>query len=183
MAFSIEQFKAQLEFGGARQSLFQVQFSNPANSIADVKVPFLCKAASLPSSNLGTIQVPYFGRMIKLAGDRTFDPWAVTIINDEDFLIRNALEQWTNKINSLQGNLRTFSSSAPILYKSNAIVTQFSKTGKTLRQYTFHGIYPENVASIGLDWSATDQIEEFTVNFNYDWWEVTNGTTGNAGGA
>ena len=182
MAFSIEEIKSQLTFGGARQSLFQVQFFNPANSVADIKVPFLARAASLPASNLGTIQVPYFGRFIKLAGDRTFEAQSVTVINDEDFLIRNALEEWSNRINSLEGNLRTIGSASPLAYKSDALVTQFSKTGDVIREYTFHGIYPESVAGIGLDWSATDQIEEFTVNFNYDWWDVTGGVTGDAGG-
>ena len=182
MTFSIEEFKAQLEFGGARQTQFHVQFINPADSVADIKVPVMCKAASLPASTLGTIQVPFFGRMTKLAGDRTFEAWSVTVINDEDFLIRNALETWSNRINSLEGNLRNFGSASPLAYKSNAIVTQYGKRGNMLRQYTFHGIYPESVSSIQLDWSATDQIEEFTCNFTYDWFDVTGGTTGNGGG-
>ena len=182
MAFRIEEIKSQLTFGGARQSLFQVQFNNPANSVADIKLPFMCKASSLPASNLGNIIVPYFGRKINLAGDRTFEAWSITVINDEDFLIRNAMEQWTNSIQSLEGNLRQFGSAAPLLYKSDAKITQYSKTGLPIREYTFHGIYPASVSAITMDWGSTDAIEEFTVSFQYDWWDVSGGITGNAGG-
>jgi len=180
--FNINDIKSQLVGGGARQSLFSVQFNNPANGIANVKVPFMVKASSIPEARLGNIQVPYFGRKINLAGDRTFAEWSVTVINDEDFLIRNAMEQWSNKINSFQGNLRTFGTSSPLAYKSDAIVTQYGKTGNTIRQYTFHGIYPADVSAIELDWNTNDQIEDFRVTFMYDWWDVTGGTTGLAGG-
>ena len=93
------------------------------------------------------------------------------------------MEQWSNQINSLRGNLRTFGGAAPSLYKANAQVTQYSKTGVPIRIYTFNGIFPQTIAPIELDWNATDQIEEFTVTFQYDWWEVSGGVTGNAGGA
>lgn len=181
MALDINEIRSQLTFGGARNTLFQVLFQNPANSAADIKVPFMVRTAQIPSSDLGLIEVPYFGRKIKLAGDRTFGEWTVTVINDEDFLIRNALEQWSNQINSMRGNLRTFGSSAPTQYKANAEVTQYSKTGVPIRTYTFNGIFPQTISTIDLDWNATDQIEEFTVTFQYDWWEVTGGVTGNPG--
>ena len=183
MAFNVNEIRSQLTLGGARQSLFQVTIQNPANAIADIKVPFMVRTAQIPSSDLGVIEVPYFGRKIRLAGDRTFGDWTVTIINDEDFLIRNAMEEWSNKINSLQGNLRTFGAASPLLYKANAQVTQFSKTGVPIRVYQFNGIFPSAIAPIDLDWSATDQIEEFTVTFQYDWWNVSGGVTGQAGGA
>jgi len=183
MAFNINEIRSQLTLGGARQSLFQVTIQNPANAIADIKVPFMVRTAQIPSSDLGVIEVPYFGRKIRLAGDRTFGDWTVTIINDEDFLIRNAMEEWSNKINSLQGNLRTFGAASPLLYKANAQVTQFSKTGVPIRVYQFNGIFPSSIAPIDLDWSATDQIEEFTVQFQYDWWNVSGGVTGQAGGS
>jgi len=182
MAFNVNEIRSQLTLGGARQSLFQVTIQNPANSIADIKVPFMVRTAQIPSSDLGIIEVPYFGRKVKMAGDRVFGDWTVTIINDEDFLIRNAMEEWSNKINSLQGNLRTFGAASPLLYKANAQVTQFSKTGVPIRTYQFNGIFPSAIAPIDLDWSATDQIEEFTVTFQYDWWEVNGGITGRAGG-
>lgn len=183
MAFSVNEIRSQLTLGGARNTLFQVQIQNPANSVADIKLPFMVRAAQIPSSDLGVIEVPYFGRKIKLAGDRTFGDWTVTVINDEDFLIRNAMEQWSNQINSLRGNLRTFAAASPSLYKANAQVTQYSKTGVPIRVYTFNGIFPQAIAPIDLDWNATDSIEEFTVTFQYDWWEVSGGVTGNAGGA
>jgi hypothetical protein len=182
MAFDINEIRSQLTFGGARSSLFQVTITNPATSAADLKVPFLVKASQVPSSSLGLIEVPYFGRKVKLAGDRVFGDWTVTVINDEDFLIRNAMETWSNQINSLAGNLRGFGSSSPLLYKATAEVTQFSKTGVPIRTYKFNGIYPSEIAPMDLSWEATDSIQEFTVTFQYDWWEVSGGNTGNAGG-
>jgi hypothetical protein len=94
MAFNVNELRSQLTLGGAKPTLFQVQLANPVNSAGDLKLPFMCKAASLPASTLGTVSVPYFGRTIKLAGDRTFEEWEVTIINDEDFLVKNAIEEW-----------------------------------------------------------------------------------------
>lgn len=182
MAFSVNEIRSGLTLGGARPTLFNIQFVNPANSAADIKVPILCQSASLPASNFGQIQIPYFGRMVKLAGDRSFEPWTVQIMNDEDFLIRNALEQWCNSINSLQGNLRGFGTSASSAYKTNAIVTQFGKTGNVLRQYTLNGIFPRSVSNIELNWGDVDRIEYFSTTFEYDWWEVSGGNTGNAGG-
>jgi hypothetical protein len=182
MAFSVNEIKSHLEFGGARQSLFSVQFNNPANSTGNIKVPFMVRASSIPEARVGNIAVPYFGRKINIAGDRTFGDWAVTVINDEDFLVRNAMEQWQNQINTFEGNLRSFGGASPLLYKSDAVVTQYGKTGSVLRQYTFHGIYPADIATIELDWEATDRIEEFRVTFMYDYWEVSGGQTGNAGG-
>jgi hypothetical protein len=182
MPFNINEMRSHLTLGGARNTLFQVQITNPANGVADVKVPFLVRAAQLPGSDLGLIEVPYFGRRIKLAGDRTFAEWTVTVINDEDFLIRNAMEEWSNRINTRQGNLRDFGSASPLQYKAVAEVTQFSKTGVPVRTYKFNGLYPQAISPIELDWSTTDTIEEFTVTFQYDWWEVSGGITGNAGG-
>lgn len=182
MAFNVNEIRSQLTLGGARGSLFQVTFSNPANGVADIKVPFLVRAAQLPASDLGTIEVPYFGRKVKLAGDRTFGDWTVTVINDEDFLIRNAMEEWSSRINSNQTNLRSFGSAAPLLYKSTAEVTQFSKTGVPIRSYKFNGIYPSSISAIDLNWGDTDSIEEFQVTFQYDWWAVSGGTTGLGGG-
>ena len=182
MAFNIEEIRSQLTLGGARPSLFQVTITNPVNSAADIKVPFLVRASSVPASNLGTVQVPYFGRTIKLAGTRTYSAWGVTVINDEDFLIRNAMEQWSHAINSARGNLRALGSASPLLYKATAEVTQFSKTGIPVRTYRLNGIFPTAVEGMALDWSQGDQIQEFNVSFEYDYWEVSGGVTGNAGG-
>lgn len=173
MTFNINEFKSQLVGGGARPTLFQVQITNPVTGIADLKLPFMVKTAALPSSTLGSYVVPYFGRQIKYAGDRVFEDWPVTIINDEDFLVRNAMETWSNAINTHDSNTR----SLPQDYKSNAIVTQFGKDGSLLRTYVFEGIYPVSVDAIPLSWEATDIIEEFGVVFQYDLWRVE-GTTG-----
>lgn len=177
MAFNINEIRSQLTYGGARQNLFQVQITNVGNRAADLKTPFLVQSAQIPAANLGTIQVPYFGRMLKLAGDRTFDPWVVTVMNDEDFLVRNAMEEWSNRINRLEGNIRTLRN-----YKSEARVIQYGKDGSTLRVYEFHGIYPSAVSQIDLGWDQNDAIETFQVEFQYDYWTVEGGKTGNAGG-
>ena len=182
MAFNVNEFAGALAAGGARPSLFQVQITNPINGVADAQVPFLCKAAQIPEATLSSIDVPYYGRNIKLAGTRTFAEWSPTIINDEDFAIRNAMEQWSNAINSFQGNLNNAGGSAPSLYKANAQVTQYSKTGEILRVYDFVGIFPTTVAAIDLGWENGDAIEEFQVTFAYDYWQVSGGQTGNAGG-
>lgn len=183
MVFNINDIKSQLTFGGARPTLFQVKITNKVNPVADLKVPFLVRATTLPASNLGTIQIPYFGRKYKVAGDRTFDPWSVTVMNDEDFLIRHAMEQWNYSINTYESNLNVVGggaagTAAPSFYKSTAEVTQYSKTGQVLRVYRFNGIYPDVVSAIDLDWNNTDNIEEFSVQFQYDSFEVIGGVTG-----
>jgi hypothetical protein len=183
MAFNVNEIRSQLTLGGARNSLFQVQFNNPSNNAGDLKVPFMVRATSIPESTLGVIEIPYFGRKVRLAGDRTFGTWTVQVMNDEDFLVRNAIESWSNQINTLQGNLRAFGAASPLLYKSDATVTQFSKTGVPIREYSFRGIFPTEISTIDLDWSTTDQIEEFSVTFAYDWWEVSGGITGDGGGS
>lgn len=181
MAFNINEIRSQLTLGGARNSLFQVQITNPVNGTGDIKVPFLARATSIPEANLGVIEVPYFGRKIRLAGDRTYGTWTVQILNDEDFLIRNALEEWSNKIQTFEGNIRDLGSASPLQYKQTARVTQFSKTGTPLREYKFNGIFPTSISTIEMDWNATDTIEEFQATFAYDWW-VVSGATGDAGG-
>ena len=181
MAFNVNQFSGALKLGGARNSLFQVQITNPINGVADSQVPFFARSAAIPASTLGVIDMPYFGRTIKVAGNRTYETWTPTIINDEDFAVRNAMEQWTNSINAFQRNINTTGGSAPSLYKSNAQVTQYSKTGEVLRVYNFVGIFPQEVSTIDLGWEQ-EAVEEFTVTFAYDYWEIQGGTTGNAGG-
>lgn len=180
MAFNINTFRGQLTQGGARPSLFEVQIFNPINAAANFKVPFMVRAAQLPESTLGVIPVSYFGRQIKVAGNRTYGEWTVTVINDEDFLVRNAMEQWVNSINSPVGNL---SVGTPATYKNTtARVSQFSKRGGAgLRIYTFNGLFPTAISPIDLSWDA-EAIEEFTVTFQYDYWTVTGGSTGTGAG-
>jgi len=177
MAFNINEMRSQLVYGGARQNLFQVQILIPANSSGDLKTPFMVQAAQIPASDLGVIPVFYFGRQMKLAGDRTFGEWTVNIVNDEDFLIRNAMEEWSNKINRLERNVREIDR-----YKSLATVTQYAKDGAKIRAYEFNGIFPSNITAIDLDWSTTDQIESFQVTFQYDYWTVGQSSTGSGGG-
>lgn len=181
MAFNINDLRSQLQFGGARPSLFQVNITNPVNTAGDLKTPFMVRSAALPASNLGFIEVPYFGRRIKIAGDRTFDQWTVTVINDEDFLIRNAMENWMAAINSHEGNLTGVGGSSPLLYKAQAQVIQYSKTGASLREYNFNGLFPVNVSEITVDWAQSDAIEEYTVTFQYDWWNISRTITGDGG--
>ena len=176
MAFNINEMRSQLVYGGARQNLFQVRINNPANASGDLKTPFMVQAAQIPESQLGVIPVFYFGRQMKLAGDRTFGDWTVTVINDEDFLIRNAMEEWSNRINRLERNVRDINR-----YKSNATVIQYAKDGTAIREYKFNGIFPSVISPIDLDWASTDQIESFQVTFSYDYWTVSGGTTDIAG--
>ena len=181
---SITEFRSRLSGGGARANLFEVEIAFPEElgiNLTDVsdKVPFLVKAAEIQASNLGNIPVPYRGRVLPVAGDRTFDPWTVTIINDVGFEIRDAMEKWSNSINDLQTAQGTTN---PEVYQRSALVKQLSREGsapgdpeKTLRTYKFEGIYPNTVSSIPLDFGATDQIEEFQVTFNYLFYEVASG--------
>tara|TARA_B100001989_G_scaffold195917_1_gene144541 strand:- start:20 stop:610 length:591 start_codon:yes stop_codon:yes gene_type:complete len=183
---NITEFRSRLTGGGARSNLFEVSIDFPDLAIdqrlVTDKVPFLVKAAEIPASNLGNIPVPYRGRVLPVAGDRTFDPWTVTIINDNDFIIRDAMEKWSNSINDLQTAQGTIN---PEVYQRSARVKQLSRQGtgpgddeKILRQYKFEGIYPNTVSSIPLDFGATDQIEEFQVTFNYLFYEVSGGADG-----
>ena len=178
---NIQEFRSRMTGGGARSNLFEVEITFPDGlgineSLVSDKVPFLVKAAEIPASNLGNIPVPYRGRVLPIAGDRTFDPWTVTIINDTDFLIRDAMEKWSNSINDIQTAQGTIN---PEVYQKSARVFQKSREGngpsdteKDLRIYKFEGIYPNVVSSIPLDFGATDQIEEFQVTFNYLFYEV-----------
>jgi hypothetical protein len=178
MAFNINEMRAGLALGGARPTLFRVELTNPVNNVSDAIAPFLIRATTLPSSTINPIEIPYFGRKIKIAGDRTFDTWAVTVMNDEDFRIRHTMEQWHNQINSLQTNLNLNADSSPSNYKSTALVTQYGKSGDELRRYKFNGIFPTEISTIDLDWDSTDQIENFSVTFAYDWFEIDGGNTG-----
>ena len=179
---NITEFRSRLTGGGARANLFEVGITFPDGlgideRLVSDKVPFLVKAAEIPASNLGNIPVPYRGRVLPVAGDRTFDPWTVTIINDTDFQIRDAMEKWSNSINDLQ---TAQGSVDPAVYQRSALVKQLSREGanpgdpeKVLRTYNFEGIYPNTVSNIPLDFGATDQIQEFQVTFNYLFYEVT----------
>ena len=180
---SITNFRDRLVGGGARPNMFEVNLTLPSgvspqgDFAQDIR--FMIKAAEIPAATIGNIPVPFRGRVLPVAGDRTFAPWTVTIINDAQFNIRDAMEQWSNKINDLQFDVGDIN---PADYQTKAEVFQLSRQGGsaisssggedivTLRQYDFEGIYPNAVSSIPLDYGATDQIEEFQVTFNYLFW-------------
>ena len=179
MTFAVNDIRSHLKLGGARPTLFKVTLTSQFSPELADAASFMIQASSLPGSTIAPIEVPYWGRKIKIAGDRTFDDWAVTVMNDEDFKVRHALELWHNKINSLRGNLNTTNSASPNTYKFQADISQYSKTGGIVRTYTFYGLFPTQIAPIDLNWDATNQIETFGVNFAYDWYEVTSpGNTG-----
>ena len=180
---TITDFRSKLTGGGARSNLFEVTIPDfpTANNIHERDIEFLVKAAEIPAANLGNIPVPFRGRVLPVAGDRTFDPWTVTIINDTNFNIRDAMERWSDFINDLQTAQGEIN---PENYQKVGFVKQLSRKGTgadsgvdILREYKFTGIYPNVVSSIPLDYGATDQIEEFQVTFNYLFWEVIGGTT------
>ena len=168
--FNISDFAANgLKLDGARPSQFEVSLFPPFASPAAPRSVFLIRAASLPASELGEVQVPYFGRFIKLQGDRTYADWDVTIMNDEDFALRNMLEKWSNLMNSAISNVMD-ESVFPLGYKANATVKQFGKTGNIVAKYQFQGMWPRVVSPIQLDWSQQNAVEEFQCVFSYDEW-------------
>jgi hypothetical protein len=176
MAFNVAEFRANMIGDGARPNLFQVTLNFPTiaeNGVAaGQKATFMAKSAQLPGSTIGTVPVFYFGRELKFAGNRSFTDWTLQIINDEDFTVRRALESWMNGINSHGGNVRAAGAASPTGYTVDAEVTQYGKTGDTLKTYKFVGMYPLDLAPIDLDWSSNDTIEEYGVTFAYQWWET-----------
>lgn len=178
----ITDFKSKLTGGGARSNLFEVVLSFPDAAAADAvvldKARFLVKGANLPASNVAQIEVPFRGRVLKIAGDRTFDTWTVTIINDTDFAIRSAFENWMNKINRVSDNTGLTN---PASYQADAFVYQLDRSGETLRAYHFYDIFPTQVAPIDLSYDAQG-IQEFTVELQVQWWEAVKGNAANAGG-
>ena len=182
----ITKFRDKLNKGGARSNLFEVEIKDIPGGGEDVQdeVRFLVKAAEIPASNIGNIPVPFRGRVLPVAGDRTFDPWTVTIINN-DFKIRDSMEKWSNFINDM---VLANGSVDPASYQKNALVKQLSRDAasgdkpEVLRQYNFIGIYPNVISNIPLDYGATDQIEEFQVTFNYLYWTVGKDESGKISG-
>ena len=178
----ITDFKSKLSGGGARSNLFEVVLSFPDIAPADVTVldksRFLVKSAALPSSAITPLDVAFRGRTLKVAGDRTFESWTVTIINDTDFSIRSAFENWMNKINRLSDNTGVTN---PALYHADAFVYQLDRDGSTLRAYHFYDIFPTNISAIQLAYE-NDAIQRFTVEMQILWWEAVKGNSSSAGG-
>lgn len=195
---AISQFRSELDGGGLRPNLYEVHLDFPdgvAPNLAQAKSDgiFFCKAAALPAANMGLIEVPFRGRQLKVAGDRTFDTWTVTILNDTDMGLRGAFERWINVLGtSDSGQGRT----NPADYQKELYVYQLgrslpsdSSTGNkfkdtkinSLRRYKFWGCFPTAVSQIDLAFDNNDTISEFTVEFQVQWWESDgNGGTSNA---
>ena len=174
MPFNVQNFRASLVTDGARAALFDVSLVVPpvvALPGVTENIVFKARATSLPGDSVSSINVNYFGREIKVAGTRTFPDWSITVINDEDFLIRNTFERWMSSINSHVNNLRSPTMAVSAEYQTNAVVRQYAKTGEIIKTYNFVGIFPTDVAAIDLDWASGDQIEEFGITFAYQWWE------------
>ena len=180
MSHSIEKIKSTLKGGGARPNLFQVNLTSfPGGADYDSdEFSILCKAAQLPASNIASIDVPFRGRIFKVAGDRTFDTWTVTVINDNDFKIRTAMEAWMQ----FTGQYADGSGATdPATYQVNADVVQFARQASALnkvdttglaeaKKYRFYGIFPTNISAIDLSYDTGDTIEEFTVEFQVQYW-------------
>lgn len=166
---TVDDFKAKLIGGGARANMFKATLAFPAYAAGDTELAqFMCKAAQLPASVVGQIDVPYRGRQMKIAGDRTYENWTVTIINDTGSEIRDAMERWQNGINTHVSNSGLAN---PIDYEADLAVDQLDKAGNSVKSYTFRSAWPVNVSSIDVSNESTDTIEEFTVEFAYQYWE------------
>ena len=173
---TLSQFKSKLVGGGARPNLFEVELTTlPAGITWDAEVfRYLCKAAALPASNIAQIDVPFRGRIFKVAGDRTFDVWQINVINDEDFKIRTAFESWMDLISKLDNNM---GATSPEAYMTNAKVFQLGRgatassrdsngsSNAVLKEYEFVDIFPTAISAIDLSYDTSDAIEEFTVDF------------------
>ena len=182
MPHSIQDFKSALIGGGARPNLFEVTIpgSIPGSGALSANFPILCKAAALPASNVASIDVPFRGRIFKVAGDRTFDTWTITVINDQDFAIRTAMEQWMQFIGQYADGS---GATDPASYMRNAFVKQFKRGAsnvgsniavgsglQTAKTYKFYDIFPTTISAIDLSYDTSDTIEEFTVDFQVQYW-------------
>jgi len=160
---SIDQFKAQLLGGGPRANRFRVFIPRSGN-----KIEFLCQSAQIPAATVGVVEQQFRGHTLKLAGDRTFEPWTVTIINDTDFAVRDSMERWLNGINNHKANAGLTN---PVDYQADLIVDQLDRDGTAIKTYNFRGAFPVNISNIELNYETVDTIEEFTVEFQIQYWE------------
>ena len=173
---SITDFKAKLSGGGARPNQFKVTMPFPGYAQVGGEIEtlaFLCTATSLPDMTIGSISVPFRGRDIKIAGDRVIADWSITVMNDTDFLLRNAFERWQNGINNMSDNEGLTN---PVDYQVDCFVDHLDRNGNTIKSYTLRGLFPTNVGSIELNYDEQAAVEEFTVEFRYQYFE-SNTTT------
>ena len=195
---TLRDFKSKLAGGGARPNLFEASINSFPTAISEAwdnsseaeggAFKFLCKSTALPASNLGSIEIPFRGRTLKVAGDRTFDDWTVTIINDEDFRLRTAFERWSNVMSQLDDATGVTN---PTSYMTDAFIQQLGRgpeagagsnnggNSSVLRSYKFFDVFPITVGEIALSYDTTDQLEEFDVTFRYQYFTV--GSSGDSG--
>ena len=168
---NITDFKAKLAGGGVRSNQFKVTMPFPGYAQVGGEIEdlaFLCRATVIPAMTVGNINVPFRGRQIKIAGDRTFEDWSVTVINDTDFKLRNAFERWQNGINNMSDNEGLTN---PVDYQVDCFVDHLDRNGNTIKSYTLRGLFPTNVGSIELNYDEQAAVEEFTVEFRYQYFE------------
>lgn len=172
---AINDFKAKLSGGGARNNLFQVTLNFPSYAQGDTNLAsFMVKSAQLPASTIAPITVPFRGRRLQVAGDRAFDPWTVTVINDTNFKIRNSVEKWMNAINAHTANVGFTN---PTAYMADMLVAQLDKGGAVIKTYDIRGCWPSNLTAIDLSYDSENTIEEFGIEFQITYWETKGITT------
>ena len=165
----VDDFKSKLTGGGARANMFKVTCNFPGYAQGDVELTsFLCKGAQLPASIIAPITVPFRGRQLQIAGDRTFEPWTITVINDSEFNVRNAFERWMNGINEHNNNSGLVN---PVDYQADMIVEQLRRDGSVAKRYDFRGTWPTNISAIDVNYDSENAFEEFTVELQVQYWE------------
>ena len=173
---NINDFKAKLAGGGARANQFKVVMPFPGYAQVGGEIEdlaFLCRGASIPAMTIAKIDIPFRGRNIKVAGDRTIAAWSITVLNDTNFKLRNAFERWQNGINNMTDNEGLTN---PVDYQVDAFVDHLDRNGNTIKSYTLRGAFPIGIGEIPLDYDAKTDIEDFEVTFEYQYFE-TNTTT------
>ena len=166
----VDDFKSKLTGGGARANLFKATVNFPSYvATSDVELTsFLCKGVQIPSSVIAPITIPFRGRQLQMAGDRTFEPLTLTVINDASFVVRNAFESWANGINNFAENTGLSDMND---YICDVVVEQLNKAGETTKKYDFRGCWPSNISTIDLNYDTENTIEEFTVELQVQYWE------------
>ena len=172
---SIDTFRGKLQGGGARANKFMVTMGFPAGLSGmpedlSTTTSYLCSAATLPGMTIGEVTVPFRGRNLFIAGDRTFEAWTITILNDSNFHIRNGFEIWMNYINNMSNNEGVDN---PSLYQTDAHVSQLGRDDLRVKTYSFRGMWPTTIGNIDLSYETNDAIETFDVTLRYNYWEAT----------
>ena len=170
---SIDRFKANISGGGARANQYMVTFGSVAGAVFEQKTQFLVKTTQLPGQTITEIPVNFRGRILNLVGDRTFNPWSITVLNDTDFKIYRGLERWMNGMNNMTDNEGLTN---PVDYQVDAFVDHLDRNGNNVKSYTLRGLFPTEIGGIDLSMGEATEIETFGVTFEYQYFE-TNTTT------